>query len=255
MPEPPSDAYAAAFDARCGAAEGPGTQRVDGLGIGGLVSVDGESPTQLLVLDDRAFDVLSAVLPLASAGTIRVHAAAQRCTDLLRQGRTWTSKAVTAMVCRDLRSVPAPPLPPGLTVRPVRRIPEDPLDGVPLQDAVAAAGRAASAGEVSTAALGTYLASLPVGARLFAAVDADGIVRGTSGSRTFLSEAYVFFVNADPGWRRRGLGLSMAAAALRSAMKSGATRASLDASGPAIELYRRLGFATVGQMTQFSRFG
>lgn len=228
---------------------------MDGLGIHGLVSADGESPTQLLVLDDRAVDVLSAVLPLASAGTVRVHEGAGRCAELLRRDRTWTPKAVAAMVCRDLRTVPDPSLPTGLTLRPVCRAPEDPPDGVPLTDAVAAAGRAAPASEVSTAALFTYLRSLPDGPRLLAAVDDDGTVRGTSGSRTFLSEAYVFFVNTDPGWRRRGVGLSMTASALRSAAESGATRASLDASGPGIALYRRLGFTAVAQMTQYSRSG
>ena len=228
---------------------------MDGLGIHGLVSVDGASPTSLLVLDDRAFDVLSAVLPLASAGTVRVYEAAGRCAELLRWDPTWTPKAVTAMVCRDLRTVPDSSLPSGLTLRPVCRVPEDPPDGVPLTDAVAAAGRAAPAGEVSTTALVTYLRSLPQGPRLFAAVDDDDTVRGTSGSRTFLSEAYVFFVNTDPAWRRRGVGLSLTAAALRSAATAGATRASLDASGPGISLYRRPGFTAVAQMTQFSRSG
>lgn len=159
------------------------------------------------------------------------------------------------MVCRDLRTVPESPLPSGLTLRPVCRIAEDPPDGVSLTDAVAAAGRAMPAGEVSTAALVTYLRSMSEGPRLFAAVDHDGMVRGTSGSRTFFSDAYVFFVNTDPGWRRRGVGLSMTAAALRSAAESGATRASLDASGPGIPLYRRLGFTAVAQITQFSRSG
>jgi GNAT superfamily N-acetyltransferase len=249
------DAYAAAFDARCAAAEGPGTRRVDARGICGLVPVDGQSPTQLLVLDDRAFDALSAVLPLASAGTVRIHEAAGRSAELLRRDPTWTPRAVTAMVCQDLRAVPEPPLPTGLTLRPVCRVAGDPADGVPLTDAVAAAGRAAPAGEISTGALVTYLRSLPGGPRLLAAVDDDGTVRGTSASRTFLSEAYVFFVNTDPGWRRRGVGLSMTAAALRCAMESGATRASLDASGPGVPLYRRLGFTAVGQITQFSRSG
>jgi hypothetical protein len=210
VPDPP-DAYGAAFDARCAAAEGPGTRRVDRPGIQGLVPVDGESPTELLVLDDRAFGVLSAVLPLTSAGTVRVHDAAGRCAELIRRDRTWTPKAVTAMVCRDLRTVPVPPLPDGLTLHPVCRAAEDPPDGVSLTDAVAAAGRAMPAGEVLTAALVTYLRSLPEGPRLFAAVDDDGMVRGTSGSRTFGSDAYVFFVNTDPGWRRRGVGLSMTA--------------------------------------------
>ena len=253
MPDPAPDAYVAAFDARCASVEGSGTRRVDGPGIHGLIPVDGESPTELLVLDDRAHDVLSTVLPLAGPGTVRVHAAARRCAELIRRDRMWMPKAVTAMVCPDLRGVPEPPLPPGLTLRPVCRVPEDPPDGVPLTDAVAAAGRATPGGELSTAALASYVRSLPERPRLFAAVDDDGVVRGTSGSRAFSSDAYVFFVNTDPGWRRRGVGLSMTAAALRSAARSGATRASLDASGPGIFLYRRLGFTAVAQITQFSR--
>lgn len=84
---------------------------------------------------------------------------------------------MTAMVCRDLGSVPEPRLPAGLTVRPVRRVPEDPADGVPLTDAVAVAARAAPAGEASPDALTAYLRSLPGDPRLFAAVDQDGVVR------------------------------------------------------------------------------
>jgi hypothetical protein len=45
----------------------------------------------------------------------------------------------------------------------------------------------------------------------------------------------------------------MTAAALRSAVKAGATRASLDASGPGIPLYQRLGFTAAAQITQFNR--
>jgi ribosomal protein S18 acetylase RimI-like enzyme len=108
---------------------------------------------------------------------------------------------------------------------------------------------------VTTGALVTYLRSLPLGSRLLAAVDDGGMVRGTSGSRNFGPEAYVFFVNTDPGWRRRGVGLSMTAAALRSAAESGAVRATLDASGPGAPLYRRLGFTAVAQLTQFSPSG
>jgi ribosomal protein S18 acetylase RimI-like enzyme len=159
---------------------------------------------------------------------------------------------MTAMVCRDLGSVPEPRLPAGLTVRPVRRVPEDPADGVPLTDAVAVAARAAPAGEASPDALTAYLRSLPGDPRLFAAVDQDGVVRGTSGSRTFGSDAYAFFVNTDPGWRRRGIGLAMTAAALRSSWRRGATRASLDASDSGAALYRRLRFTAVAQITQFS---
>jgi len=256
LPRVPDSAlaeYSAAFHARSAAAADRRTRRVDGLGIHGLVPVDGEAPAELLVLDDRAFDLLSSLLPLVPGGTIRVHAAAGRCAELIRRDARWTPKAVTAMVCGDLRTVPEHRLPDGLTLLPVRRVPGDPPGGVSLTDAVAAAARAMPADELSVAALATYLRSLPEGPRLFAAVDGDGLVRGTSGSRTFFSEAYVFFVNTDPGWRRQGVGLSMTAAALRSAANAGATRASLDASGAGIPLYRRLGFTAVARITQFSR--
>ena len=255
MPDAASDSYTAAFDARCAVAEGPRSQRVDGPGIRGLIAVDGQSPAQLLVIDDRAFDVLAAVLPQASAGTVRVHAAATRCAELVGRDRTWAPKAVTAMVCCDLRRVPEAPLPAGLTLRPVFRVVGDPPDGGQLADTVAAVERATPAGEVNTAELATHLRSMPAGTRLFAAVDDNGIVRGTSGSRTFGSDAYLFLVNTDPGWRRRGVGLSMTAAAARSAVELGAARACLDASGLGISLYRRLGFTAVGRIILFSRTG
>ena len=247
------DDYVAAFDARWTAIESPRTRRIDGPGICGLVPVDGTSPTDLLVLGDDAFDVLSTVLPMVSGGTVRVHDAARRCADLIRRERTWTPSVATAMVCQDLGVVPEPSLPTGLTLQPVRRVLQGPGGGVPLKEAVAAAARATSATDASSDALTSYLKSLPGDPLLFAAVDQDGIVRGTSGSRTFGTYAYAFFVNTDPGWRRRGVGLAMTAAALRSSVREGATRASLDASDSGAALYRRLGFTAVAQITQFSR--
>ena len=157
------------------------------------------------------------------------------------------------MVASELPTVPDWPLPDGLTLRPVCRVRGAGPDGVPLADAVEAAGRATGVCQAPNSGLVTYLRSLPPTARLFAAVDDDGIVRGTSGSQTFGSEAYVFFVNTDPSWQRRGVGLSMTAVALRAAARSGATRASLDASESGIGLYRRLGFTALGGLTQFSR--
>ncbi len=255
VPDQAPDPYAEAFDARCAANESPGSRRLDRPGIQGLVPADGSSPAELLVLDDRAFGVLSALVPHASSGTIRVYEAASRCTQYLRRHRSWRPKAATAMVCPDLRAVPERPLPDGLTLRRVSRPGADPPGGIPLTDAVATAERASSTGQVSAQALVNYLGSMPKGPRLFAAVDVDGLVRGTSASRTFLSEGYVFFVNTDPAWRRRGVGLSMTATALRSAAESGASRASLDASGAGVPLYRRLGFTGLGHPTQFSRSG
>ena len=250
---PAADTYAAVFDSRCAAGGDSGAQRVDGPGVRGLVSFDAASQTQLLVLDDQAFNVLDAVLPLASPGTIRVCQTARRCAELLQQDARWSAKPVTAMVCHDLRTVPEPSLPAGLSLRAVRRVPDDPPGGVPLIDAVTAAEGAAAPRDVIVDDLVTYLTSLPTGSRIFAAVDGDGMVRGTSASRTLLTDAYVFFVNTDPDWRRRGVGLSMTAAALRSAVSTGARRASLDASGPGVALYRRLGFTAGAEMTQFSR--
>jgi ribosomal protein S18 acetylase RimI-like enzyme len=253
MPGLDADSYAAAFESRCAASGDSRAQRVDGPGVRGLVSFDAASKTQLLVLDDRALSLLDALLPLASAGTIRVYRAARRCAGLLQQDARWSAKPVTAMVCSELHAVPEPPLPPGLSRRSVRRVPEDAAGGVPLFDAVMAAERAAAPNDVIVDELVTHLTVLPPGSRILAAVDDDGVVRGTSASRTFGTDAYVFFVNTDPDWRRRGVGLSMTAAALRCAASTGATRASLDASGPAAALYRRLGFTAGAAMTQFSR--
>lgn len=247
------DDYVAGFEARWTAIESPRTRRVDGPAICGLVPVDGTSPTDLLVHGDEALGVLSTVLPMVSGGTVRVHDAARRCADLIRRERTWTPSAATAMVCQDLRVVPEPSLPAGLTVQPVRRVLQDPVGGVPLKVAVAAAARATSASDASSDALTLYLKSLPGDPLLFAALDQDGIVRGTSGSRTFGTYAYAFFINTDPGWRRRGVGLAMTASALRSSSREGATRACLDASDSGAALYGRLGFTAVAQITQFSR--
>ena len=252
MSTPSLDDYVAAFDARCAAAAGAGVRRVEGPGIRGLTSVDGSAPTQLLVLDDRAADALGDLVPLAPAGTVRVLDAAPRCGELLRRNPGWEAMESTAMVCRALRAVPRPPLPPGLALRPVCRLPEDSSDGVPLSEAVAVAVQAMPPGEVSPAGLEAYLRSLPKGVRLFAAVDEGGVVRGTSGARAFGSAAYVFFVNTDPPWQRRGVGLAMTAAALGSAAAAGATRACLDASGAGVQLYQRLGFTAVAGLTQFN---
>jgi GNAT superfamily N-acetyltransferase len=155
------------------------------------------------------------------------------------------------MVCRDLRDVPAPALPAGLTLRPVRRSAGERPDGVPLEDAVAAVLRANPAMDDPAETFAAYLRSLPPSVRLLCAVDREGVVRATSGSSTFGAEARVFFVNTDPDWRRRGIGQGMTAAALLAARRSGARRACLDASDAGRSIYSRLGFETVSQTVRF----
>ena len=231
----------------------PRSQLVDEPGLHGLVSRSGDAPTRLLVTGDEAADALAALLPDARAGTISVLASAPRCTAVVANHGGWKPKAVTAMINRDLRTVPEGPLPSGLTLRPVRRLTQDPSDGVPLQDAVAAARLADPASVGDPDALVDYLGSLPPTIRLFAAVDDDGVVRATSGSGTFGGQAIVIFVNTHPSWRRRGIGHAMTAAALRSARTAGASQACLDASDAAIATYLRLGFETVARATQFFR--
>ena len=96
--------------------------------------------TRLLVTDDRAYDALAEQLGRAREGTISVFATAARCAELLDGHPAWSrSDTSTAMVCRELETLPAVPLPGELTVRPVRRLDEDAPDGVPLEDAVTAA--------------------------------------------------------------------------------------------------------------------
>ena len=251
MPNASIDFYIAAFVARCNAMRDATCQMVHEPGVHGLVSFSDHAPTQLLVTDDHADEVLAALMPILRPGTIRVFAAAPRCTRTVASDRRWKAKPVTAMIRRDLLTLPEDPLPSGLMLRPVRRVADDPIDGVPLEDAVAAVRLANPSDDDAPDVLAEHLRSWPAATRLFAAVDVDGVVRATSGSGTFGSEATVFFVNTHPGWRRRGIGRAMTAAALHSAQKAGSSRACLDASDDAIPLYQRLGFENVAPATQF----
>ncbi|HUX70489.1 MAG TPA: GNAT family N-acetyltransferase [Cellulomonadaceae bacterium] len=233
----------------------PACQMVNEPGVHGLLSFSDDSPARLLVTDDTAEDVLTALLPSIGAGAISIFAAAPRCTELVTNHQGWQPKAVTAMINSDLRAVPEGPLPSGLTLRPVRRLAEDPTDAVPLKDALAAVRLANPSIDDAPQALAEHLRSLPPTTRLFAAVDDDGVVRATSGFGTFGAQGTVFFVNTDPSWRHRGIGQAMTAAALRSARHAGASQACLDASDAAISIYLRLGFEIVARSTQFFRAG
>jgi len=248
-----ADVYRAAFVARCDAVRESDQSNVDEPGICGLLASPAHRQVRLLVTDDRAHDLLAAALPHAKAGMITIFAAAARCRDLVANQITWAFDEPTAMICRDLRDVPAPTLPAELTLRPVRRAPDEQAGGVSLEDAVAAVLRANRTSVGSPETFAAYLRSLPPSAQLLCAVDRTGVVRATSASSTYGAEATVFFVNTDPDWRGRGVGRSMTAAALRAAQESGAHRACLDASDAGLSIYARLGFQPVSQVVRVFR--
>jgi ribosomal protein S18 acetylase RimI-like enzyme len=253
MDSGPACAYVAAFRARCDAVRGVGQAEVDEPGVHGFLASSHHPRARLLVTDDRAYEFLVERLPSIRAGMIRVFAAATRCAELVDRHALWGSGQATAMICRDLDSVPQAALPAALTLRPVRRLDDDPSGGVDLLEAVAAAKLAAPEIAESAAAFGEYLRSLPSAYRLFAAVDDAGIVRATAGCAVFGTAADVNFINTHPDWRGRGIGQAMTAAALDAARERGACRASLDASDAGAGIYRRLGFETVTRVTRFRR--
>jgi GNAT superfamily N-acetyltransferase len=242
---PAVDVYVGAFLARHRA-------DTDEPGLHGLIaSSDGRA--RLLVTDDRAHGALARILPGIDAGLITVFAAAARCTELLAGASSWRRGTATAMTCRDLSDLPSAPLPEVLRIRPVRRIDSDARDGVELGEAVAAAMHADPGIQDEPEALAAYLRSLPPQFRLMAAVDAGGVVRGTSGFGVFGAYASVMFVNTDPAFRRRGIGRGMTAAALHAARDRGASQAGLDASDAGRRIYAHLGFESVAPVTRFYR--
>jgi GNAT superfamily N-acetyltransferase len=244
------DVYVATFLARCVAMGPSGQPMIDEPGIHGLLPRSGDRYTRLLVTDDRARGRLSALLGDARAGMITVCAAAARCAALLAGDPAWRAGTATAMVCRDLQTVPAAALPSGLTLRPVRRLPGDAPGGVALIQAVAVACRA-NPTPTDPPALAEHLRSLPRAFGLWAAVDEEGFVRATSGSAAFGTAASVIFVNTDPDWRRRGIARAMTSIALHAAQRAGARQAGLDASDAGRQLYLQLGFDAATLTTRF----
>ncbi len=247
------DVYLAAFVARCDAVRLAGQRTINEPGLLGLLPSTEHSVTRLLVTDDRAYDPLTELLPDARTGMISVFATASRCAELLLEVPAWRPQATTALVHRDLRTVPAVPLPGDLSFQPVRRLPDDEPAGVPLEDAVAAAMSADPRIDDPPEAFAGYLRALPAATRLFAAVDGDRVVRATSGCEVFGTAASVLFVNTAPGWRGRGIGRAMTAAALAAARADGARYACLDATDAGLSIYSRLGFEVAARTTRFFR--
>jgi len=244
------DVYVRTFLARCVAMLPPGGAMLDEPGIHGLLPNGRDRHARLLVTDDRAHDLLPTLAADAQSGMITVCAAAVQCAALLAGNPAWQAGNATAMISRDLETVPAVALPGGLTLRPVRRLADDNPAGVSLTRAVAAARRA-DPGITGPPALADHLRSLPRAFGLWAAVDDAGVVRATSGSATFEAMASVIFINTDPDWRRLGIARAMTAIALRAARQAGARHAGIDASDAGRELYRRLGFEDATVVTRF----
>lgn len=221
-------------------------------GLHGVRIADDPSSVRLLVTDDRALDAVVALVPTVRTGRIAVFAQAVDCTRVVTDQLGWTSAVSTSMARRDLGALPETTLPSGLALRTVRDRPGGSHDGVTLEQAVAVAVRADPQGVGSPGVLAQGLRSSMPAFRFFAAVDREGVARGTSGVGVFGSRAVVILVNTDPGWRRRGLGRAMTAAALADARARGASHACLDASSSGLSIYRRLGFDVIAQNRRFS---
>lgn len=254
---PGFDVYAEAFRARVDALSGPRSRELDEAGLVGVVPAEAQGWAELLVHDDRGLDTLEALVADGLAGLVRLRdPRAPGCARLL-ESNGWAPSKCAAMVHPDLSRVARPPLPPGLRVRRVGPSNSHAVDEVPLVEAVTVAVRAADR-PINANRLEGYLEGLLPVAQVFAAIDSAGKVRGTSAARVMSSAAhgawaYVFFVNTDPGWQRRGVGVAMTAIALDAANATGAAGASLDASGAGARVYARLGFTDLGPIARYER--
>jgi GNAT superfamily N-acetyltransferase len=245
------EAYLRGFRERLRAMQQPAQEIVDEPGIFALVGSDADRMDgRALVTSDEAWGLLAARLPELFARVVLVFDEAEACRRLLSGTDRHRPTPCTAMVRDHLGSVAAPPLPAGLSRRPISLSPDE--DGVPVREAAAVALRSdpTMAPATDLAGFVDYLRSVPH-ARYLAAVDHEGAVRATAAAATWGGTAAVFFVNTDPDWRGRGVGTAMTAAALRAAVADGAERACLDATTLGRSIYLRLGFEPAGAVTLF----
>src|SRR4051794_398638 len=247
------DDFARGFRARVAAMRQPGQELLDLPGIVALLGTSAEAlDGRVLVTGDDAATVLRDRLADLSARVVNVFAAAQTSHRLLSETGDYRSSACTAMVHGDLARIPETELAEGLRLQPVALTTGS--AGVPIEDAAAAALRSdPTAGPLDHLdGFVAYLRAAP-NARYLAAVDRDGAVRATAATGIFDGTASVFFVNTDPGWRGRGVGTAMTAAALRVAAEAGGRQAYLDSSALGLSIYLRLGFVPVSPATLFVR--
>jgi GNAT superfamily N-acetyltransferase len=246
------DLYVAGFVDRVRRERLAGQREVDTAGMYGLLGGHDGSQARLLVVDDRAYAALAEIVANLRSGVANVFPGAPRCAELLA-GDGWRRTVDTAMVRRDLEDLPDAPLIDELTIRLVRRLADDPDDGVALSDAVALTLRADPQEGGTAAGLLAHLQSVSPALRLYAAVDRAGAVLGTSGASVYGREARVVFVNTHPDWRGRGIARALTAHALTEARRAGAEQASLDATDLGRPVYARLGFEPVAPLARFSR--
>lgn len=247
--------YVDAYRRRTAAITAPSDTVIERPGLHGAVRGMGAG-VSLLVSEDGARDELAALLTGRPRGVVTVLDGAERSSALLGRDPLWRASPVTLMVCRDLASVPAPPLPPTVHPRVVA------LTDVPGEGEIALVEAASlvviadlTARDQSPDQMAGYLRRLRPAPCLRAAVDEQGAVRATAGFRVTGDDASVFFVNTHPGWRRQGIGRAMTALALHAARSAGATLACLNASDAGASIYHSLGFTTAASATQFSTAG
>lgn len=248
------DLYCAAFVARHSReSDGPRALLIEP-GVRGVVAADERRTIRLLAIDDRAYGRFTTVVSTGQLGVADVFDTAPRCDEFMRGRSGWNAeRPSTAMVRRGLRALPAVSLPEGLVLQSVNRFSSDAQGAVPLEDAVAVAIASDPGIDGTADEFAGFLRALPSSVRLFAAVDNGGIARATSGCDVFGDYARVFFVNTEPGWRRRGVGSAMTVEALRAAAASGGRQAVLTATDDGASMYIRLGFEIAGLLTRYSR--
>jgi len=237
--------------------------RVAGLGVPvtgvpgmyGVRTAHDLASVRLLVVDDRALDGLVDLLTSVRTGRIAVFGQAERCAEAVQDRLGWTSTTTTSMTLRSLASRPTTVLPDGLTLRVVEDHAAGRRDAVNMEQAVAVAALADPVGVGDPGVLARDLTASMPAFRFFAALDADGVARATSGAGVFGSRAVVIFVNTGPGWRRSGLGRAMTGAAVADARARGARTACLDASSSGLSVYHQHGFEVVAETRRFSRSG
>ena len=151
-----------------------------------------------------------------------------------------------AMALTDLRHLAPPPVPPGVTVQPVAV--RQGAEGFSLDRAIRLAFTYAeeTPAAVRDLEIEAQLIGQLTGIRFFAAVDGEGELLGTAGSRVVDGSALVASVATHPSARGRGIGTAMTGVALVAAAEAGATEAYLDATPAAVGIYRRLGFREIG---------